>query len=259
MIVAQPLLCRAQLAAISRSVAVQPLLDGDADDDSREAASAIGAALRVSTPHHIIDSEMSAKVVGYQDKKGDASAGARAAANSLEAAKEHYFAFRYKDARAELDRAISILRPMPPGPESGMLLVDAYITQAMTAKSMRDDAGAREACAAALLIHPALEISGSEYPPSLVSIFDGARKNLRAAPTGSLALRSKPPAAEVFINGILRGVTPLEIADLPAGNYSLLIRANKYKQDERIVTIESGKRLAVDEKLKWAKGKEGGV
>ena len=56
-----------------RSVAVQPLMDGNSDEASRELATALGDALRTSTRHHIVDSNVAANVTGYQGGEVGAS------------------------------------------------------------------------------------------------------------------------------------------------------------------------------------------
>ncbi len=257
LLIAEPLVCSAQAPIAPRSVAVQPMLDGDADEESREIASAVGSALRMATGHHIIDANTAAKVLSYRDPSEPLNGGVAEASAELARAKEHYFAFRYKDAEQELNKAIAALSQARGDAEAGQMLVDAYVTRAVVAKSRGDAAQARKSFEAALVIHPALALSAQEYPPSLVSLFEEVKKSRAGAPAGVLSVKSSPQAAEVFLNGISRGVTPLTISALPAGGYSLAVKADRYIPLERNVTVAAGKTLSLDEKLIWdKKGKE---
>lgn len=61
----------------------------------------------------------------------------------------------------------------------------------------------------------------------------------RAAPpappvTGTLSVRSDPPGATVTIAGRVRGVTPVDIADLPPGSYDVQLTSANLRQTRRI-------------------------
>ncbi|OPX61942.1 MULTISPECIES: PEGA domain-containing protein [unclassified Methanoregula] len=58
--------------------------------------------------------------------------------------------------------------------------------------------------------------------------------------TGSVRILSSPPGAEVYLNGEYRGTTPAAISGIPAGNYSLELRANGYDRWTSPVIIQRG-------------------
>ena len=240
-----------------RSIAVQPLIDGDSDEASRELAAVLGDALGISTPHHVVASDVAANVVGYR-AEGEASNFRYSEAASLIAqAKEHYFNFRYKDAEGALAEAVSILESASDPYEGAPLLLDAYLSIALIANSKREKDAAREALGRALELNPLLDLGREDYPPSVVALFDEVKVPLDQRPKGSLFVRSLPEGAGVRVNGIDHGVAPFTLEGLPAGSYSVVVAANRYAPRQRSVTVVAGERTDVKVKLRWSKGKRG--
>lgn len=56
-----------------------------------------------------------------------------------------------------------------------------------------------------------------------------------------LKVTSEPPGARLRVNGRLRGITPLEINDLPPGEYTLALELRGYDPLTRTVRLEKGK------------------
>lgn len=235
----------------ARSIAVVPVADGDADERSAELAAEIGGALGIATSCRIVDAKLVAKILAYQEAPAVPAFVAENASKKLVLAKEHYFAFRTAEARGEIDAAIAALEARPEVLSSvGAELLDARVTQAVIAKSRGDDMAVRAALGAALRLNPALDLAAEQYPPSLIAILDEERATLAAKPVGRVVVATKPPAAEVLVDGIARGTTPIDF-ELPAGSHRLLIRANRYTEVERGIEVVPGGRVDVREKLAW--------
>jgi len=60
------------------------------------------------------------------------------------------------------------------------------------------------------------------------------KSKLESLPTGELAVVSSPSQAEIYINDILKGITPLIVKDLPEGSYTLKLKKGGFEiwQDE---------------------------
>ncbi len=240
-----------------QSILVAPVTDGDMDDRSAEIASAISDALRLDPSQHVLDSALAAKVVGYHAKPDKPEGGAEDAAASLSRAKEAYFAFRYDEARRELDRAIEGFEAEPQRISySGAGLLDAHVTRAMIARSAGDDELARLSISRALAVDPNLELFQGEYPPRLIALLAAERARLSARGVGELTVSTKPEAAKVRINGVPKGQAPLALT-LPAGRYRLLIEANRYSSVEREIEVNPGGTAEVKENLKWVRNSAG--
>jgi hypothetical protein len=64
--------------------------------------------------------------------------------------------------------------------------------------------------------------------------------------TGGLRVTSTPAGAQVLVNGKGRGVTPLTLADLPAGRYTIDLKSTAGTV-RRTVTVAADKTAAIDE------------
>jgi hypothetical protein len=58
--------------------------------------------------------------------------------------------------------------------------------------------------------------------------------------TGSVRILSSPPGAEIYLNGEYRGTTPATISGIPAGTYSLELRANGYDRWTSPLIVQPG-------------------
>lgn len=61
--------------------------------------------------------------------------------------------------------------------------------------------------------------------------------------TGSISVSSFPANANVFVDGIMKGITPLTISNVPTGSHTVRLTMNEYEDDSRVVTVSSGQIL----------------
>ncbi len=67
--------------------------------------------------------------------------------------------------------------------------------------------------------------------------------------TGSAVVSSTPPGAEVYLDTIYRGTTPVTIPDLPPGSHTLELRHRDYQAWSKSIQIESGAKVYIDTPL----------
>ena len=246
---------QAGLASIDESspltISVTPLNDGDADQASRDLATVIGKGLGVIGSYHVVDSDLAAKVLEYHGHEERPDPRMATAEEALSQAKNLYFQFRYLDSWDALQKAMGIIEELDRH-VSGPLLVDAHLTRALVAKARRDTDEVRRSFRKALGINPRLSLSAQDYPPSVITLFEEEREAQFKKPTGTIVVATDPAAAEVYLNGILQGQTPVELAHIPQGTYQLTIKANRYLPVERTVQVEGGRRVELKRRLKWA-------
>ena len=60
---------------------------------------------------------------------------------------------------------------------------------------------------------------------------------LPASLTGRLTVDSRPPGAQVIVDGTLRGVTPLEVGDLAPGSHAVTLRNAASSVDESVAIV----------------------
>ena len=68
--------------------------------------------------------------------------------------------------------------------------------------------------------------------------------------SGTLNIESAPPEAEVFINGISRGKTPITIDRIPEGKVTIKITANGFEAHEREVSLAAGEVQKINQEMK---------
>ncbi len=234
------------LEAAATSIAIIPIHDGVSDNISDELADSFSRALAGQGLIAVSKDKVEAVLKYYQKpiQTGDDAAAA------LIRAKEHYFNFDYPEAYAQATRAINLM-----GGKAGTDLRDAYITAAVIAKTGKEqEESARDHFRRALQIDPNYELDSRSFSPSVVQLFNEVRSETSSLPAGSIKVDSDPEVAEVFINGIPKGVTPVTISNLPAGDYSVAIKTNKYKPVEKKINVTAGNIIKIREKLVWAAG-----
>ena len=58
--------------------------------------------------------------------------------------------------------------------------------------------------------------------------------------TGSLAVITDPPGAEIYIDGNFKGVSPVTIQGLSAGMHTILLTMQEYTDNSTTITITAG-------------------
>lgn len=247
----------AQLFAAQRSAVVVPMRDGVSDKISEDLTVAFSNAL-ARHGLQVVSKEKAEAVLGYYQKgegKKTVAIGelAKESEQSLIRAKEHYYNFDYAEASAQVERAIKIMESSQEDiTEHGTFLRDSYITAGIIEKSeKRRDEAARGYFRKALGIDPQYELDERAFPPSVVEAFSAVRSELSVKPTGSVSVETDPMVAEVYVNGVLKGVTPIIISGLPEGKYSIAIKTNKYSPVTRSVDVKAESTAKIKEKLYW--------
>ena len=66
-------------------------------------------------------------------------------------------------------------------------------------------------------------------------------KNIKLKQISTYKIDSSPQGAKVYINGIVRGKTPLEIKNLEAGEYNIKLTHNTYFDYTKVTKLKGGK------------------
>jgi hypothetical protein len=75
--------------------------------------------------------------------------------------------------------------------------------------------------------------------------------------TGSLSVTTTPPGAEIYLDGTIRGMSPVTIPDLKPGSHVLLLRMQSYGDLTVPLTITAGETLKYAGVLQTASGTAG--
>jgi hypothetical protein len=90
--------------------------------------------------------------------------------------------------------------------------------------------------------------SRSQTPPAEVEEAAPETAPVAAAAVGSLSITSDPPGATVTLDGTERGVTPLKLAEVAAGNHRLQLRGEGGVVN-RTIGVKAGEEARVDEAI----------
>lgn len=66
------------------------------------------------------------------------------------------------------------------------------------------------------------------FPPSMIEIFDKTKEDVTSSPVGTVLVKSNPNAAEVYLNGVFKGITPLTLVKIPEGLHFVRVEKDGY-------------------------------
>ena len=72
--------------------------------------------------------------------------------------------------------------------------------------------------------------------------------------TGILAVKSAPSEAQVYVDGELKGLTPLTLYNFPAGTYNIAVKKEGYSDFEKTISVKVGLTEEVSAELAPLKG-----
>ena len=107
---------------------------------------------------------------------------------------------------------------------------------------------------------PLFRPSAGRFPPRVMSLWEDARimevpPELPAVElAGTLRVTSTPPGATVYVAGQLRGETPVDVSDLPAGDHRITLVLEDHEPDVRVVALAPGQPELVDVELEESGG-----
>jgi hypothetical protein len=63
--------------------------------------------------------------------------------------------------------------------------------------------------------------------------------------TGQISVTATPPGADVFLDNVFKGVSPLTLSDIPQGSHTLTVKLNGYTDATQMVTVNGGQTTPV--------------
>lgn len=80
------------------------------------------------------------------------------------------------------------------------------------------------------------------------------RKETMLLDSGVLVITTEPEQAEVTVNGIVRGKTPITVTDIPKGRATVQLKLDGFDEETRELTVNSGDRQTLAVSLKGKPG-----
>jgi tetratricopeptide (TPR) repeat protein len=124
----------------------------------------------------------------------------------------------FSESAISFEQSIAVL-------EDFSQLVDVYRYQGATYALQGDPESAQRSFIQALVLDPDATLSDGRFPDTVQAIFEAARETVQEMPKGVLSVYAAPSAAEVWVDGVFRGSSPLEIEGMRQGrHYVRLVR-----------------------------------
>ncbi|MCX7959730.1 MAG: PEGA domain-containing protein, partial [Deltaproteobacteria bacterium] len=80
----------------------------------------------------------------------------------------------------------------------------------------------------ALIFNPETAINKDLFPPNVVEIFEKVKTEISSAKKGYLSISTIPQGAEVFIDGVFAGISPVSRKEVISGNHFISIEKDGY-------------------------------
>ncbi len=236
-------------AGAATSLVVQAVADTNADPLSKQVEADLGKSLGHSADINVVASDKVDLVLSYYPAIPQPSH--ETLASSLTQAKTHYLHFQYDDAVSELH---SILGRFSQEPgllfEQGSVLRDAYIVLGLVHWAQQNEDKSVEVLKQVYRTDPHYRFDSHAYAPSFMKLTERAKSQEPFTPA-TLEVVTHPKVADVYLNGILQGVTPLKLSNLPPNHYALQIRANHYASFSQEVALQPADNVILKRELPW--------
>jgi len=157
----------------------------------------------------------------------------------LEQGKQDYMEGRFEEAMDKLSLAIDLLS------DKGKL-VDAYLHLALCHFALGERGKAKENLAGLLRLDPAQKLDPLYYPPDFIVLLDEAKGIVLAR----IRLDSDPLSAQVYFDGKLVGITPLQLNEIAAGEHRIRVVKQDYMLWEESIIIKEGEEKTVSIRLR---------
>lgn len=130
----------------------------------------------------------------------------------------------FQRAAETLQRAVDMIEGHLEGLSNFNILTDALSHLALAYWGADFDLDARQNMQRFAQLRPNARLDPELYPEELREIFNTEAERVRGAETGILTIEADRAGAQVFINGQLKGQTPLVVEDVGFGHHYLLVR-----------------------------------
>ncbi|MDP2340936.1 MAG: PEGA domain-containing protein [Deltaproteobacteria bacterium] len=131
-------------------------------------------------------------------------------------------------------------------------VVDTLEKQATTFALQGETASAKQSYDKALALDPGFRLA-ADAPPRAKKIFDDVVKGWRTPPMGQLTVYATTGAAEVWVDGVPRGASPLTL-DVPAGRHLVRVYREGYRAWGGAVDVKKGSESTAQAALKPTAG-----
>lgn len=246
-----PTLALARQASEQRTVMVLALADAEGTVKKTEKDLARRITRDLKGRYHVIDPEVSAQILSTYLDMADAGE-IQSLIRKMDGILDRYYSFRAGEGEtlASLEKfVVEFKESSCVSQKCSDLLVTALMTKSWLhfekkkLEPAKNDLSLLDFVSRTERLHP-------DYYPSAFRRFFREYFAAHSLRQHNLTLRSSPAAADVFVDGILAGVTPLNL-ELPAGDHRIAVKAAGRVVQSRHIKLREGKNAKLDFRLPW--------
>jgi hypothetical protein len=162
---------------------------------------------------------------------------------------------RSAQARRLASRAVEVLLSLDPWLSDRQPLAEALALEVEATVSGGNTAEAEELAVRAFGLSGLLRRTWREWirTSALRQVLAAAEPRFDNLPTGRIEVQTREPHAEVYIDGVLVGVTPVRTHEIPRGEHVVRVRKRGYVPVSRLVRVSPGQQSSVDVRLAEAR------
>lgn len=166
-------------------------------------------------------------------------------ARQLENAQAQFYAAEFKKAETLVEGAMRELAALPFGEKRSKLRTDALLLRMMLAREQRQTKAMEEAMQQVLRLRSDFKLDPVYFSPAVRADFEQQRKKLRSLPRAELSVRSSPSAADVYLDGVKVGRSPVKLS-LPQGAYALQVVKGAASSFVKSLELRAATQVLVD-------------
>ncbi len=157
----------------------------------------------------------------------------------IDQAEQLYLSMDLKDAIGVLSNTIETYRSAHPPLTENFLLVDAYLFLGNIYLGDKKISEAKNIFKEAVLLDPDRELTTEDYSPDTIAYFVQSKEEfLSKAKTSKVDIFSAPKDTEIYLNGVKKGLTPVQLERLPQGEHFVLAQKPGYKPVAQKINVK---------------------
>lgn len=157
-------------------------------------------------------------------------------AKLLKKAEEYYENGNFDKAIEVYESVIKMLNEKKELAETKQKLVQTILSLSLTYFTIQENQKARTQLEKLISINPKQELDPEFYPPKFISIFNDLQKEH----LGSLQITSIPEKADIYLNNIKIGKTPIKLNKYLKGEYTLVAKLKGFAIHTQTISITPG-------------------
>jgi hypothetical protein len=97
-----------------------------------------------------------------------------------------------------------------------------------------------------------IELHLDGYEPFIKEVYVGSDSMMKVSATlnpytsGTLAITSVPPGAQIMVDNLFRGVSPLTLTDLSPGSHMIMLQSAGYQQYQQQIDVVAGTQMTMN-------------